>query len=174
MEISKLKELSLFESIMLFEEQLKSKNNIKFYERYKGYKITKDNENYALVNLETWDVKSKEILLKSAMVGIHHFYFNLTNKRSLNIGGFNSVINVINGSDKMNVYVNSIKWFPNEIKEKIIEQGINYLEIESYNTAKRKRIQQSESDRYNHRNWLPDASGTNDPETMNDVYWNLD
>jgi hypothetical protein len=23
-------------------------------------------------------------------------------------------------------------------------------------------------------NWLADASGTNDPETMNDVYWNLD
>jgi hypothetical protein len=108
------------------------------------------------------------------MIGIHHFYFNLTNKRSLNIGGFNSVINVINGSDNINLYVNSIKWFPNEIKEKIVEQGINYLEIENYNTAKRKRIQQSESDRYNHRNWLSDASGTNDSETMNDVYWNLD
>lgn len=23
-------------------------------------------------------------------------------------------------------------------------------------------------------NWLEEASGTNDPETMNDVYWNLD
>lgn len=23
-------------------------------------------------------------------------------------------------------------------------------------------------------NWLRDAAGTDDPETMNDVYWNLD
>ena len=27
---------------------------------------------------------------------------------------------------------------------------------------------------YDDRNWLADASGTNDPEIMNDVYWNLD
>jgi cell division protein ZapA (FtsZ GTPase activity inhibitor) len=61
MEISKLKELSLFESIMLFEEQLKSKNNIKFYERYKSYKIRKDDENYAQVNLKNWTLNLKRI-----------------------------------------------------------------------------------------------------------------
>lgn len=27
---------------------------------------------------------------------------------------------------------------------------------------------------YNEDNWLRDAAGTDDPETMNDVYWNLD
>lgn len=27
---------------------------------------------------------------------------------------------------------------------------------------------------YSDENWLEEASGTNDPETMNDVYWNLD
>ena len=27
---------------------------------------------------------------------------------------------------------------------------------------------------YNSNNWLRDAAGTNDPETMNDVFWNLD
>ena len=29
-------------------------------------------------------------------------------------------------------------------------------------------------DSYDDSNWLSDASGTSDPETMNDVYWNLD
>lgn len=29
-------------------------------------------------------------------------------------------------------------------------------------------------DYYDSNNWLIDAAGTNDPETMNDVYWNLD
>ena len=27
---------------------------------------------------------------------------------------------------------------------------------------------------YDSDNWLKDTSGTDDPETMNDVYWNLD
>ena len=27
---------------------------------------------------------------------------------------------------------------------------------------------------YNSDDWLKDAAGTDDPETMNDVYWNLD
>ncbi|WP_091147521.1 exodeoxyribonuclease X C-terminal domain-containing protein [Flavobacterium caeni] len=31
-----------------------------------------------------------------------------------------------------------------------------------------------DSDHYNYDNWLSDAAGTDDPETMRDVYWNLD
>lgn len=30
------------------------------------------------------------------------------------------------------------------------------------------------NDYYDSSNWLADAAGTNDPEAMNDVYWNLD
>lgn len=32
----------------------------------------------------------------------------------------------------------------------------------------------NDSDAYDYSNWLEDISGTDDPEIMNDVYWNLD
>lgn len=32
----------------------------------------------------------------------------------------------------------------------------------------------NDSFRTSNKNWLAEASGTDDPETMNDVYWNLD
>lgn len=170
MEISKLQELSLFESIMLFEKELKSKADW-MYEKLKNYSIAINDEKYVLIDLKKWSSKEKELLLKSAMIGINHFYFNLTQKRSLNIGGFNSIIEVFNGKEEVHIYVNSIKWFPDDLKTKIRNQGIDYNETINY--LKRKSSRQNR-DEYDSRNWLSDASGTNDPETMNDVYWNLD
>lgn len=38
-----------------------------------------------------------------------------------------------------------------------------------------KQIQESNNYEYiSNMNWLAEAAGTDDPETMNDVYWNLD
>lgn len=51
--------------------------------------------------------------------------------------------------------------FKEEIKRK------NYWNLE------RIRINSLKGYNKNNSNWLSDASGSNDPETMNDVYWNL-
>lgn len=64
--------------------------------------------------------------------------------------------------------------------EEINNDILNNIE---YNTDKNlltyKEEEQQEDgydgyDNYNSNNWLRDAAGTDDPETMNDVYWNLD
>lgn len=52
-------------------------------------------------------------------------------------------------------------------------------ELQSLNTKygkwKEKRtIKRFNREDRNSSNWLEDAAGTDDPETMNDVYWNLD
>jgi len=41
---------------------------------------------------------------------------------------------------------------------------------EKFNTDRNEEIESN----YNSNEWLRDASGTSDPETQNDVYWNLD
>jgi hypothetical protein len=141
MEIEKLQELSLFESIMLYGKEMKSKED-STYQRLKEYRLSEDNVFYVFLDLKNWNSEEKELLLKSAMVGMNHFYFNLSQKRSLNVGGFNSLLEVINGKESIYLYINSIKWFPKEIKTKILNQGINFPEIEKYNNHKRKISQE--------------------------------
>ncbi len=48
--------------------------------------------------------------------------------------------------------------------EKLKNESSNNKSIENYR----------EDEYYNETNWLSEAAGTDDPETMNDVYWNLD
>ena len=69
--------------------------------------------------------------------------------------------------------------------EKSLEEFAKEHIINMYNLHEQKKLlfqnfNQKKEDKFNDyenkktSNWLADASGTNDPETMNDVYWNLD
>lgn len=167
MELSELKKLTLFESIMLMEKILKTKKNYKIYKESRLTESEAVNALYVLVDLKNWNSKSKELLLKSSMVGIHHFYFNITQKKSLSFGGFNSIIDVINGKEEIYIYRNSIKWLPEEIKNKLTTQGIEFENL-------KRKTKNTNNYKYNESNWLEDVAGTDNPEVMNDVYWNLD
>lgn len=167
MELSELKKLTLFESIMLMEKILKTKKNYKIYKESRLTESEAVNALYVLVDLKNWNSQSKELLLKSSMVGIHHFYFNIAQKKSLFIGGFNSIIDVINGKEEIYLYRNSIKWLPEEIKNKLTIQGIKFENL-------KRKTKNTNNYKYNESNWLEDAAGTDNPEIMNDVYWNLD
>lgn len=59
----------------------------------------------------------------------------------------------------------------NGLKEKHLKK----IEILKTEFSNNNSIESCTDDRYyNDRNWLSQAAGTDDPETMNDVYWNLD
>ena len=62
--------------------------------------------------------------------------------------------------------------FLKTIKEKLSNEGIDFEDL----TPKIKYSNFSSNYGYDYysRNWLAEAAGTDDPETMNDVYWNLD
>lgn len=79
---------------------------------------------------------------------------------------FNPNINFV-FNEIVRKYSGKIHFDNQNIKESILKN----LE-ERFNMDKKKS--EEFDDNYNHNDWLRDASGTSDPETQNDVYWNLD
>ncbi|WP_158838314.1 hypothetical protein [Polaribacter sp. L3A8] len=51
-------------------------------------------------------------------------------------------------------------------------RGQNTQGIEFENL--KRKTKNTNNYKYNESNWLEDAAGTDNPEVMNDVYWNLD
>ena len=53
-----------------------------------------------------------------------------------------------------------------------LKKMLSFYKNESNNSHNTTQIY--EDYRQENMNWLAEAAGTDDPETMNDVYWNLD
>jgi hypothetical protein len=168
----KINNSTLYELIEMYNTELKSVTKEKYAE-YRANKFDENSKLYAKLNISQWTASEKENLFIGTLRGINHFYFIITNKTKLPIDGFNSVMNAINGENYIYVNLKSIKWFPSEIKSKIKAQNIIFEELEPI-VKKNNRMSSRDNGYYDDRNWLEDASGTNDPETMNDVFWNLD
>ena len=62
--------------------------------------------------------------------------------------------------------------------EIVFSNKANFKNIYNYIKEYNKPIEEEncfdDNDHYNRNDWLRDVSGTNDFETMNDVFWNLD
>ena len=164
---------NLYELIEMFNSELKivAKEN---YSKFRNNKADSSLKDYVKIDISDWNALEKEKLFVGALKGINHFYYTITNKTKMPICGFNSVMDAINGESFIFVNVKSIKWLPTEIKNKIKSQNIEFEELNTKYQERDFKENNYPEDRYNESNWLEDAAGTNDPETMNDVYWNLD
>ena len=164
---------TLYELIEMFNSELKlvAKEN---YSKFRSNKVDSSLKDYVKINISDWNALEKEKLFVGTLKGINHFYYSITNKTKMPVSGFNSVMDAINGENFVFVNIKSIKWFPTEIKNKIKSQNIEFEELNTKYQEKDFQENIYREDRYNESNWLEDAAGTNDPETMNDVYWNLD
>ncbi len=164
---------TLYELIEMFNSELKSvaKEN---YSKFRNTKVDGSLKEYVKINITDWNALEKEKLFVGALKGINIFYYSITSKTKMPVSGFNSVMDAINGEDFVFVNIKSIKWFPTEIKNKIKFQNIEFEELNTKYEAREFQENHFYEDRYDENNWLEDAAGTNDPETMNDVYWNLD
>ena len=97
--------------------------------------------------------------------------------------------------DKINIMYNSEEncfTFKNIVKDSFLNYLLNdeityeivfsnkanfkniYNYIKEYNKPIEEENCFDDNDHYNRNDWLRDVSGTNDFETMNDVFWNLD
>ena len=176
-ETQELKEVinnsNLYELIEMFNSELKivAKEN---YSKFRNNKVDSSLKDYEKINITDWNAIEKEKLFVGALKGINHFYYSITNKTKMPVSGFNSVMDAINGENFVFVNIKSIKWFPIEIKNKIKSQNIEFDELNTKYQERNYQENNYHEDNYNENNWLEDAAGTNDPETMNDVYWNLD
>lgn len=64
-----------------------------------------------------------------------------------------------------------------DVNKEIILANLGYytkLTIEKYQENQGSYDYECNYDDYDSSNWLEDAAGTDDPEAMNDVYWNID
>ena len=137
------------------------------YEQFRKIDFKDENDNFVKVNLRDWEVSEKKSLFAAALKGLNMYYFVLTNRSSFPVASFNNIMNAIAGNDTVYINKKSIKWFPNDIKVKLKSQNINFPDF-----PPKKNYYNDDS--YDNNDWLIDAAGTDDPETMNDVYWNLD
>ncbi len=168
---NKIENPILFELIDLFSNELKLYAGAN-YENCRQFEFSNADDNHILINLSNWENNYKENLFMSAMKGINYFTFVMNNKTVFPIGAFNSVMKAIDGNDDIYINKKAIKWFPQELKSLITQQGIEFEDLKKL--EKRNYQNYSNNHYHNSNNWLEDVAGTNDPETMNDVYWNLD
>ena len=164
---------NLYELIEMFNSELKivAKEN---YSKFRNNKADSSLKDYVKINISDWNALEKEKLFVGALKGINHYYHTITNKTKMPVSGFNSIMDAINGENFVFVNVKSLKWLPTEIKNKIKSQNIDFEELNTKYKQRDFKKNNYLEDSYNESNWLEDAAGTNDPETMNDVYWNLD
>jgi hypothetical protein len=133
--------------------------------KYKSLLLPKGHKDYKTVDLTNWTSEQKEMLFTDILEGAHYFYFVFSQGKSFPVGAINEVINSVNGKNEIQFYNRALGRFRPETLNILNDLTNLYIE---------RPWKSSSSEKYNSDNWLRDAAGTNDPETMNDVYWNLD
>lgn len=161
----KINNSTLYELIEMFNKVLKP-----FSSTTKNINLEETNKLYTKIDISNWNAADKEVLLTNILKALNIYYYVLSDMKSVPIGSFNSVIKAISGEEFIYANKKSIKWFSKNIKDKINKQGIDFEDFRQEN----KYSNYSNSYEYDDSNWLADAAGTDDPEIMNDVYWNLD
>lgn len=159
---------SLLELIEMFNNEFKifAGEN---YADFRKINFEKETIGNVKIDISNWSATEKDQLLTATLKGLNIYYFVITNEKSFPVSNFNSIMNAINGEQFVFVNTKSIKWFPNDIKNKLKIQKLNFPDFPSKNPKNSLGITN-----YNASNWLSEASGTDDPEIMNDVYWNID
>lgn len=112
-------------------------------------KLELNEEKYLTVDLSNWNQSIKDILFTDCLQGIYYYYSIHSNKKSFDIGTYNSVIQAINGNAAIQIYKESIKWFTKEVKEKLIHNKYSFP-----------NLKKSSNNYYDSR------------ETFNDTYYN--
>lgn len=149
----------------------KSKKKPSFTNRTKNCFADPQYISWCIMNLDNFAIdrtaieKEYEIssLLKMEIIPINH-ELNETQIRIHTVHGYGISYDKTCSVICKPVLTKSSFKFNERVKEK------NYENLERLD---RKKIRTSYSN-YDEDNWLRDAAGTDDPETMNDVYWNLD
>ena len=159
---------SLLELIEMFNNEFKN-FAAENYSNFRKINFEKETANNLKIDISNWSATEKDQLFTATLKGLNIYYFVLTNEKSFPVSNFNSVMNAINGENFIFVNTKSIKWFPKEIKNKLKIQKLNFPDFPPKNAKNSLGMTN-----YNDSNWLMDAAGTDDPEIMNDVYWNID
>lgn len=164
--IAKIEKLSLIELIDIFNEQVKGLPEILQNQRY-----SENANSVQRIELKTWNSFNKELLFKYILQNLHTYYF-VVNKMTvpLPVPSFHSVLDAIIGGDFVYVNKKSLKWFNNGGKQLLRNHNVQFDDFAKKQTLRRTYTNEP----YDKNNWLEDAAGTNDPDVMNDVFWNLD
>lgn len=139
------------------------------YSDFRKVTFEKENEGNKKIDISHWSATEKEKLFIATLKGLNIYYFVVTNQKSFPIANFNSIMNAINGEKFIFINSNSIKWFPDDIKNKLKLAKIEFQDLPPKSKKNTLGIFN-----YNNSNWLSETAGTDDPEIMNDVYWNID
>ena len=138
-------------------------------------------EHYVEVDLSHWNEEEKKELFLYVLRGINYATFILyVNTYYFPIGDFNSVLKALEGDKTISINRNSIKWYSEDIKNKLREQGVIFEDLTPH--RKRRFYEDYESETYDQYNgsyaqdveYLSDQFINDVLEGDPDLYWNID
>ena len=138
-------------------------------------------EHYVKVDLSHWNEEEKKELFLYVLRGINYATFILyVNTYYFPIGDFNSVLKALEGDKTISINRNSIKWYSEDIKNKLREQGVIFEDLTPH--RKRRFYEDYESETYDQYNgsyaqdveYLSDQFINDVLEGDPDLYWNID
>lgn len=125
----KIDSSTLIELIAIIKNELALENNNDENDKLEIFNLLP--ENSYLIDLSQWNRIQKEQLFLSALKGLASFALVLNNKSFFPFFSFNSIINAINGQDSIYIDIHSIKWLPEEIKQLVTSQNINFKHFDN-------------------------------------------
>ena len=138
-------------------------------------------EHYVEVDLSHWNEEEKKELFLYVLRGINYATLILyVNTYYFPIGDFNSVLKALEGDKTISINRNSIKWYSEDIKNKLREQGVIFEDLTPH--RKRRFYEDYESETYDQYNgsyaqdveYLSDQFINDVLEGDPDLYWNID
>jgi hypothetical protein len=88
-----------------------------------------NNEKYLTIDLSNWNNDERNLLYTNSFNGVYYYYNTYSKRKSFDFGTYNSIIQSINGNNTIQIYKESIKWFSNEIKQKLKQNNYEFPEL---------------------------------------------
>jgi hypothetical protein len=88
-----------------------------------------NNEKYLTIDLLNWNNDERNLLYTNSLNGVYYYYNTHSKRKSFDFGTYNSIIQSINGKNTIQIYKESIKWFSDEIKEKLEQNNYDFPEL---------------------------------------------
>lgn len=91
--------------------------------------IELNNEKYLLIDLTNWNEDERKLLYTNSLIGVYYYYNTHSKRKSFDLGAYSSVIQSIKGKNTVQVYKEGIKWFSDEIKQKLRLNNYSFPEL---------------------------------------------
>lgn len=89
-------------------------------------------DRYLKIDLSHWKHKEKRLLFLNILRGVYYYYSSHTKKRDFDSKTYKSLKKAMDGENLVEIYEESIKWFADNIKEKLKSENYQFPDKERF------------------------------------------